>query len=149
MSPLITTSSLCLAVLVCVQPCGASSDSPKDEEDAMIVTLEADGARRSVDAGGAVTLKLDCTPGTGYSWQLVTSDDRLLEAVGEPFFEPRERDGEEPAVGGSELQVFTFEARETGAVELELHYRRRWEEDAEPERVFRVTIEVREPEEGS
>ena len=86
-----------------------------------------------------MTLRLPCQPGTGYTWTLLTRDEKLVELVGEPKFEA----GDSKLLGGVEQQVFQLRALAVGTTALELGLVRKWEKGQKPKRTFRVTLEIR------
>lgn len=148
----LATLGLFLLVSASTPPCAARRSTVEASQDGngpMVVTLEDDASHLTLHVDETVVVKLDCLPGAGYSWQVADGAADLLEAVGSPFFEPEPAaDRGEDSVGTEEVQVFHFRGRKAGSGALELHYGRVWEEEAEPTRTFRVTVEVKEPPDG-
>lgn len=105
---------------------------------ARVITLtEKDHGRRVfLPSSVRLVIRLEALPGTGYSWQIAKNTIDELELARAPFFEQAEN----PGVGGPVIQVFSFVRRNATSGELELQYRRPWEKDVAPEKVFRVTV---------
>ena len=102
---------------------------------------EEDAGRQiAIDEGQVLTVSLPAQPGTGYSWQVATLDeDAGLVAIGKPQFKKVGK----VLPGGIEQQVFRFRATDAGAVHLELQYKRPWEKDSPPAKVYSVDVEIR------
>jgi predicted secreted protein len=132
-----------IAVLALVLVLGLCSTSegamPKEEGAGLQVTEKDDGKRLSAVAGQALTLKLPCQPGAGYTWTILARDQELVELVGEPTFEG----GDSKRLGGVEQQIFHLRALSAGVAALELGLARKWEKDQKPKKTFRVTLEIR------
>jgi inhibitor of cysteine peptidase len=103
------------------------------------VTLHAsdDGTQVMLRRGQDLVISLAGNPTTGYTWEAVAYDERILRQVGEPTFTP-----ESNAAGAPGRQVLRFEALGEGQTTLQLIYHRPWE-DAEPEKAFSVDVVVR------
>jgi inhibitor of cysteine peptidase len=128
-----------LALVLVVGLCSTSEGAmPKEEGAGLEVTEKDDGKRLSAIAGQALTLKLPCQPGTGYTWAILERDQKLLELVGEPRFEG----GDSKRLGGVEHQVFQLRALAIGTAGLQLGLVRKWEKDQKPKKTFRVTLEI-------
>jgi len=118
-------------------PC--RSANMKGNPDGITLTEQDHGREVPLTIGGILTLKLECVPGTGYSWDIVRNNRYLLELQGEPQFESTRRG---VLVGGVEHQIFRFRALAAGRDILELNYKRKWEKDA-PVKTYGVTILIR------
>lgn len=118
----------------------AQSRCPHDvtAEDTVTVTDEDDGREVSIVKGGTLILRLEASPGTGYSWQVVENNPEYLKAQGESVFEPRE--GERP--GDTEQQVFRFTALASGSSVLKLHYARVWEKGKAPMKTYSIKVQI-------
>jgi inhibitor of cysteine peptidase len=97
---------------------------------------EADDGR-SVDLGVGQTLNiaLKANPATGYGWETLTLDERVLRLAAAPEFTP-----ESDRLGAPGTQVLRFEVVGPGEADLQLVYRRPWEQDATPANTFSVHI---------
>ena len=105
----------------------------------LVPLTDADGGSTiEVAVGDHLQVELEGNPSTGFSWVDETEETAVIVAVGEPQF--IEQSG---LVGASGVMRCMFEARASGEATIVLAYRRPWEDDAEPERVFRVTVVVR------
>jgi len=103
------------------------------------VTEKDNGSRFELNRGEVLTLRLESSPGTGYSWHIAKNDGNLMEPMGEPTFETPER---KLIVGGIEYMVFRFKALASGTNVLELHYKRGWEKEKEPLKTFLITVKI-------
>ncbi len=92
-----------------------------------------------VSRGSTVTLRLESIPGTGYSWYIEQNNPDLLEPLGKPEFE----ESKSKLLGGVEYQIFRFKAQSPGTNILKLLYIRKWEKEKPPEKVYRITVEIR------
>lgn len=128
------------ALVLVLGPTSRSGGAMPNEEGAGLqVTEKDDGKKLSTVAGQALTLKLPCQPGTGYTWDVLERDLKLVELVGEPTFER----GDSKLLGGVEHQVFQLRALATGTAALQLGLVRKWVKDQKPRKTFRVTLEIR------
>jgi predicted secreted protein len=102
------------------------------------ITLHAgdDGSQVDLVKGQTFVVSLEGSPSTGYTWEAVEYDERILRQVGEPGFTP-----ESNVLGASGIQTLRFDAVGKGRTTLRLVYHRPWE-DAEPEQTFSVEIVV-------
>lgn len=103
------------------------------------VTLHAsdDGTRVELRRGQGLVISLEGNPTTGYTWNAVAYDGRILQQVGEPAFTP-----ESDAIGAPGRQALSFEALAKGRTTLQVVYHRPWE-DGEADKVFSVEVVVR------
>lgn len=110
----------------------------KGNPDVIILTDNDHGREVPLTISGILTLKLECSPGTGYSWEIVRNNRNLLELQGEPRFEAIKSG----VLGGIEYQIFHFKALVAGTNILELSYTRKWE-NKPPLKTYRVTLLIR------
>lgn len=106
------------------------------------LTIEDNGRIIDLAVGATITLTLKSIPGTGYSWEVVESAAGHISRVGEP--EPAACPDDEVSgeIGGPSCQVFRFKAEKAGSGSLKLHYKRRWEKAAPPEKTFTVELRI-------
>ena len=115
--------------------CGARS-MPKGS---VTVTEKEDGRTLVLSRGNQLVVRLLTQLGTGYSWQVLPHDSTRLRLAAKPLVESNSPG----RPGGSEQQVFRFEAVKAGTVSLELKYARPWEKETVPLKRVRLTIKVR------
>lgn len=97
------------------------------------------------DAGKTITLKtgdtllieLDGNTSTGFNWIPAAQNPILLNRVGETEVTP---ESDQPGAPGK--VVLQFEAVSQGQTLLHLDYKRAWEAEVEPEKIFEVTVVV-------
>lgn len=98
-----------------------------------------DGGRLMVFQGDTVEVRLHSTPGTGYSWAVVTVDKEILAQKKAAVFVPPPQN-----VPGAEGHiVFDFLASAPGRTTLQLAYSRPWEKGTAPARTFTVEVTVK------
>jgi inhibitor of cysteine peptidase len=103
------------------------------------LALEADdnGEEITLQKGQILTIKLEANPTTGYSWEIVPSDNAILSQTGDPEFE-----ADSELLGARATQTLRFEAVESGRMELRLVYHRPWETGVQPFQTFSVLVTV-------
>lgn len=119
-----------LAVLVLTAGCNPSKEVALGAKDS--------GRQIEVKKGEPLVITLEANPTTGYLWEVVESDQRILRQMGETEFQP-----ESDKIGAPGLQTFRFEAQDKGDVTLELVYHRPWEKDVDPLETFSLQVTVR------
>ena len=107
---------------------------------ARIVTEHDHGKVIELKTDEVMVLRLEAVPGTGYGWQIVRITLPGFELLESPIFE----DSDQGLIGGSAMEVFRFHAAVAGSGELELIYKRPWEGDVSPEKVFQLNIIIQE-----
>ncbi len=103
------------------------------------VTDKENGTQLELHRDDVLTLRLECIPGTGYSWQVSRNDAGILKPPDKPEYERPDR---QKALGGVEYGIFRFKASARGTNVLELQYKRVWEKDKAPMKTFRITVRV-------
>jgi inhibitor of cysteine peptidase len=111
------------------------------------VAVFAETVLTEADCGKTVRLKpreeaivtLPSNPTTGYSWEMAEQGvDAAVEVVSKEF---RTSAGASGRVGSGGLEHFRLRLRKAGRFTVTFIYRRSWEKEQEPERIFRVTLE--------
>ena len=102
--------------------------------------LETDNdSNFTISPGEELTLRLPGNPTTGYLWEVLSNDSGLLEQKEEPVFVS---DAIRTGAGG---QIkFLFVPRGIGSTRLKLVYRRPWEKEIPPARVFEVGVTIKQ-----
>jgi inhibitor of cysteine peptidase len=111
------------------------------------VGVFAETVLTEVDCGKTVRLKpqeetvvmLPSNPTTGYSWEM--ADQGAGAAVVLVSKEFRTSAGESGRIGTGGLEHFRLRLLKPGRFTATFIYRRSWEKEKEPERIFRITIE--------
>jgi predicted secreted protein len=102
-------------------------------------TEKENGSRLELHRDDVLTLKLECIPGTGYSWQISRNDASVMKPPDKPEYQ---RADNRKAMGAVEYGIFRFKALAKGTNILELQYKRIWEKEKEPLKTFRVTVRI-------
>lgn len=114
---------------------------PKGREDCMTslnIIETDDGSEFRLQVGDELTVRLDATPGTGYSWEVSGNGEKVLSQVGESVYE----EAKPPVLGGVQKQVLHFCAKLPGVHRLTLEYRRPWEKTGTTLKIFSITVIV-------
>ncbi|WP_448382557.1 C1 family peptidase [Desulfosoma sp.] len=101
-----------------------------------ILTADDDGRRVVLTDGRILELELEGNPSTGYAWDVVRLDQRVLKLLGEKWHPVSD------LLGSPEKQVFRFAGIKRGQTQLTLVYRRSWEKDRAPLRTVSYSIDV-------
>ena len=88
--------------------------------------------------GDTLVIRLEAKLSTGYGWQVAKNDTMKLKVLGEPIVEPNKAEVE----GGTEHQVFRFEALSSGSGTIELQYLRPWEKETPPLKTYLLTVKI-------
>jgi len=99
---------------------------------------EDDGREIELGRGESLAITLASNPTTGYRWEVIEVEERVLPPVGESEFRP-ESDG----IGAPGVEIFRFKAMDAGQTTLNLVYHRPWEEDVAPLNTFSLQVIVR------
>lgn len=92
----------------------------------------------SLPKDGILIVRLGVSPGTGFSWHITHCNRDHLKLLGDPIFKA----SEEAKPGLSEQQVFRFKALTAGPSVLKLAYRRLWDKDASPAKMFKIKVKI-------
>jgi len=100
------------------------------------VDRSANNTQIPLTVGQTVEISLSENPTTGYRWELKTAGEPVCAARGDSF------DAPPPGIGKSGTRRWRFEAVAQGTGDIELAYRRAWEQDKPPAETFRLTVRV-------
>lgn len=103
------------------------------------IGAEANDTEVTVKVGDVLAINLASNPSTGYSWQLLDVDAKVLTRYGDPEFL---QEGVPGMVGQGGAEILRFEALSVGSTTLSLGYQRPWETDVEPIEFFTVVVNV-------
>jgi inhibitor of cysteine peptidase len=87
--------------------------------------------------GQVLRITLAANPTTGYTWEVVEGDEKVVRQLGEIKFKP-----ESEALGAGGVQIIRLEVMNAGQTTLKLVYHRPWETGVEPLKTFSLTIKV-------
>ena len=100
------------------------------------VDKSANNTETVLAAGQTLEISLAENPTTGFRWELKAAGEPACAARGDTF------DAPSPGVGKSGTRRWRFEAVGKGTGNIELIYRRSWEQDKPPAETFRLTVRV-------
>ena len=105
-----------------------------------MVKLDAGDAGNQVELSRsqALDISLQSNPTTGYRWEVRDLNEKVLQQIGEPEFEPRSK-----LIGAPGVEILHFRAVGVGQTTLRLVYRRSWGKAVEPLETFSVKVVVR------
>ena len=102
--------------------------------------LERDhGHDFTICVGEEFSIRLPGNPTTGYLWEIAANDLAVLKQKGEIVFV-----ADNNSMGAGGQLIFRFVPRGVGLVRLKLVYRRPWEKEIPPTKVFEVTVVVKD-----
>ena len=115
---------------------------PPVEPEEVNVDENDDGSQVELEQGQILVVTLESNPTTGYRWEVVETQESILEQMGEAEFKSSETGGP-PLVGAGGWEIFRFKAISAGQTSLKLVYHRPWEEGVEPLKTFSLQVVVR------
>lgn len=128
----ITAAVAVLAVVVGVAVVTQGAGSP----DITRLSLADDGTVVVLSEDGTLIVALEANPTTGFTWELESLDEGVLQHIGEPTYR-----SDSDADGSPGILTFTFDAAGAGETELRMVYHRPWE-DASPIQTFSLLVTV-------
>lgn len=102
----------------------------------MSVDEGSNGREVALETGQMLKITLHENASTGFRWIVQVKPEILRESSDQSPETPKGP----PGRGG--VRIFSFEALRPGSGELELEYRRIWEETAAPARTYKLLVRV-------
>lgn len=102
------------------------------------VTADDTGTTVILHVGDTLEVALSGNPTTGYGWEVAPDGTGILVLDGEPTYT-----SDSALVGAGGTYVFSFAAQAEGEADVDLVYRRAWEEGVAPVDTFAAHIIVR------
>lgn len=122
--------------------------SSKDYKDFQVnaIALNADTIN-TVKEGDILTVELQYTAGTGYSWSYTASDASLIQQIEKKSFDVSnfgKTNKKDLVVGGKMLEIFKFKALKAGELNLKFVYSRKWEKNPKnvKQLIFKIKIQA-------
>jgi inhibitor of cysteine peptidase len=105
------------------------------------ISADDNGSTIEMKKGQSLVLSIGGNPTTGYTWEVESFDQTILQSVGEPDYSTdfRLRPGM-TGVGGT--YKFKFTAASAGATTLKLKYWRTFEPENPPVETFEISVNV-------
>jgi predicted secreted protein len=91
-----------------------------------------------VEVGDKIRLELCSGPTTGFQWDYKMTVEDILKEEDHDFEDP-----EGDVAGEAGIEVWTFEAIETGMTEVQMEYSQPWEGGLKAEWTYTVTVTVK------
>jgi inhibitor of cysteine peptidase len=92
----------------------------------------------TLKTGDELELTLPGNPTTGYTWQKVAGDEKILAQNSDYKYTPDTK-----LIGSGGKFVFTFKAATAGETRLRFAYQRTFEKNIPPVKIFEVTVIVK------
>lgn len=132
-----TIAAVTLAAALCA---GCPTQSPAPS--APTLTEKDMGQSVELAVGSTVKVVLDSNPSTGYRWDVVAVDAKVLRAAGESS-STHESGGPAPMPGAPEKAILSFQATAPGQTTLQLVYHQPWMKDVPPAKTFSANFTVK------
>jgi inhibitor of cysteine peptidase len=105
------------------------------------ISADDNGSTVSMKSGETLFISIDGNPTTGYTWEVDSVDQNILQLVGEAeYAQDSNLNSKKAGVGGT--YKFKFTAVSAGSTTLKLKYWRTFEPDNPPIETFEVTVNV-------
>ena len=90
-----------------------------------------------VEVGDKIRVALSSNPTTGFQWDYVITVENVVKEEDHDFEEP-----EGNVTGAAGTEIWTFEAVEKGATEVQMEYSQPWEGGLKKEWTYTITVTV-------
>ena len=127
-------TTLCFSLLALARDPAA----PVHSSSTVFVSDQDNGKTIDLTKGGTLVVQLESNPSTGYSWA-VNGDPSPLKLVSSEYKQP----DQSGRIGAQGIQEFHLEATAPGTSILKLVYRRPWEKNVAPAKMFALNVNVR------
>ena len=125
---------------------GVSGSGATKPSGGRAINLKGTDSGKTISAavGDTVIIELEANPTTGFSWDVKpAAKDAILVLKSKKFLTLSQLNPEiQPALGQGGVTTFTYQVANTGKAAISLSYRRPWEKEAKPAKVFNVTIKA-------
>ena len=110
------------------------------------VTFADSGSTLMLNVGDTLSIMLSGDPSTGYGWYIASVDSTMLGRITLP--KPGQKSKKPGKVGGPSPFYFDFEIISPGQSAIRIVYKREWERDNPPARIFEINLYISGPEEN-
>ena len=117
----------------------AAAEGSRPAQDAGTAAPGTSSQKSDVAVGEVLSIRLPCSPATGFEWQVKSIDREIADPVGPAEFEQKPAAPGAVGVGGS--CVLRIKGVAAGKTKATLVYRRPWE-NVEPAKTSTVDIQV-------
>jgi C1A family cysteine protease len=125
-----------LLPLLAAAPAGPNPSQAQGQPPELVVSAQEEGLQIQLAADQGLAVRLRANPSTGYLWQIVDVDERVLQPVGPTTFEP-----DSSLLGAPGTATLRFRPVAAGKTNLALVYRRPWEEEVLADFSLQVTTD--------
>ncbi len=110
------------------------------------VTLADTGCTIMLNVGDTLCIMLTGNPSTGYGWYVDAVDSTVLGRI--TMIRKDQRQKRSQKVGGPSSFYFDYRVISPGRSAIRIVYKREWERDIPPARIFNLNINISGPEEN-
>jgi predicted secreted protein len=128
-----------MILLYCHFMLSAGCVGSMDKENVVVIGKD-ECSHVEVSMGKSLIVKLPVRLGTGFSWHVVKNEGGHIQQEGDSRFESATGDHK---FGGVENQVLRFVTLNRGEEKLLLFYRRPFETDGKPKKIYEIKVQVR------
>jgi len=132
---IIVAATLLVTILAAQNPPASTGSGAST----VTVTDQDSGKTIELARGATLVVELSSNPSTGYSWA-VKGDPAPLKLLSSDYLQPNQS----RAIGAPSMQQFRLGATAPAASALKLVYRRPWEKDVAPAKIFTLNVNVRQ-----
>ena len=129
-----TRAAIALAVLLFSLDTGCKTG--RESRKMVTVDKTSNNTQVLLRIGQELEVNLPENPTTGFRWQMIVPGDPIVERLDDSF------DSSGPAVGSGGTRHWRFRALQAGLADIEMIYRRAWQQDQSPAETFRLTVRV-------
>ncbi len=110
------------------------------------VTLADSGSTIMLNVGDTLCILLSGSPSTGYGWYVDAVDSTMLSGI--TLKRKDQKQKRSHMVGGPSLFYFDYQIISPGHSAIRIVYKREWERDIPPARIFNLNLNISGPEEN-
>ncbi len=110
------------------------------------VTIADSGSTITLNVGDTLCILLSGDPSTGYAWYVDSVDSTVLNRL--TLIRKDQKANKSQKVGGPSPFYFDYRAISPGHSAIRIVYKREWERDIPPARIFNLNLNISGPEEN-
>ncbi len=118
---------------------------PPPGENQIVLSVVDAGRELQLPSDQLLVIELESNPATGYTWEVVGIDNRVLRLTDTGLRTPDHELSKlgTPLLGAPQIQVLRFAGLHAGQSELTLAYRRPWEQqEVAPQETYSISVNV-------
>ena len=103
-----------------------------------LASIAQESKPMTVRVGDSFTITLRANTSTGYKWQLMMSDENMLQMVHSEYIPYKSQ-----RLGADGKQLWTFKALKPGKTSISFQYARSWEKDKPPQKEQTIQVLIK------